>query len=223
MAKGLGVFSQLIWEGVFDIDECWIIATYWALVATGVMTRAELPSIKAFRAAAGRLDDPTHKSPGNNSNLLKALGKLAPNADAQLFVGGLSAFAKKLQQGYVASLSVESKYLPEYLKFGYDGLHQISVIVQGGKYYVMNPLAKEGSALLQISAAALAKAAGELLNDGKFHAVLIKQEPMKQPVESLPPRPPSPPTVNRYINPWEARDRYRKRHERSVAGTTQRR
>lgn len=203
--SGLGAFNQIGWTGVGDADECWIIATFWPLVATGVMSREDLPTIEEFRKAAGRPDLPG-ASGGNNGNLIKALKKLAPGADAKLFVGGLSSFTKQLKSGYIASLSLSSALLPKYLQFGFTGAHQVSVIYQGGKFYVMNPLAKEGSALLEITAAALTKAAGGLFKDGKYHAVLIraKQVPLKVPRRDPVRRDLNPPIVIRdYIDPYE--------------------
>lgn len=171
--SSLGVFNQASWSGVGDVDECWIIATYWPLVAAGVMTRDQLPSIAAFRRAAGR---PDKKGPsgGNNDDLLKALKVFAPTADIKSFDGTLNAFSKQLAFGYIASVSLLSKYLPAYLRFGFDGAHQVSIFLQSGKFYLMNPLAKEGSALIQISGADLAKASGALFGDSHIHAVLIK-------------------------------------------------
>lgn len=216
----LGVFNQASWYGVGDVDECWIIATYWALVAAGVMRREDLPTIKQFRDAAGRPDLPG-PSGGNNKNLMLALKTLVPQAEAKLFIGGLSSFTKALANGYIASLSVLSSRLPAYLQFGFKGSHQVSVYYQGGKYYVANPLAKEGSGLVEISAAALRLAAGSLFGDGEFHAVLIKrgnEAAIKGALKPLPQAPrdlAAPVFTHPYINPWAARDAYRARHPKS--------
>jgi hypothetical protein len=215
----LGVFSQISWYGVGDIDECWIIATYWALVATGVMTREQLPSIAEFREAAGRPDKPG-ASGGNNYVIMKALKTMAPDADASLFIGGMANFTKQLKLGYVASLSVLSGALPAYLRFGFSGAHQVSVYYKAGKFYVANPLAKEGSGLLQISAADLAKAAGALFGDGLLHAVLIKAGEVKPPksyMKHIPQRPrdlAAPIIVRDYIDPLAAKRAYDGRHKR---------
>lgn len=219
----LGVFSQISWPGVGDVDDCWIIATYWALVATGVMTREQLPSIYEFREAAGRPDKPG-PSGGNNGNLITALNKLAPEADVRRFSGSLASFTKQLKLGYVASLSLDSGRLPKYLQFGFTGNHQVSVYYQGGKFYIMNPLAKSGSGLLPITASALQFAAGGLFGDGQFHAVLIKAGEVKPPKPAKPqtfhmpqrPRDLNAPVIVRdYIDPHAAGRAYRDRHKRT--------
>ena len=169
----LGAFNQVIWKGVGDVDECWIIATYWALVATGVMPREALPSIKKFRAAAGNPDRPGSTG-GNNRQLVQALNKLVPRAKVVKYDGGREGFVRMLKKGYVASLSVRSWSLPTAYQFGYKGNHQISVFYQKGKYYIMNPLAVEGSPLMEINYNNLVFAANGLLKDGLMHAVFIK-------------------------------------------------
>lgn len=169
----LGAFNQLSWAGVGDADECWIIATYWPLVAAGVMPRSQLPTIAEFREAAGRPDKPG-PSGGNNSNLVKALNALAPSAEVKKFDGTLSAFSLQLAYGFIASVSLLSSALPKYLQFGFQGAHQVSIFLQSGKFYLMNPLAKEGSSLVQISGADLRRASGALFGDNKIHAVLIR-------------------------------------------------
>ena len=219
----LGVFNQASWSGIGDVDECWIIATYWALVASGVMRRQDLPTIAEFREAAGR-PDLRGPSGGNNRDLMLALRTLVPQADAKRLVGGtLAEFKKELGRGYIASLSVRSSRLPKYLQFGFQGSHQVSVFYKGGKFYVMNPLAKEGSALIQISERDLIRAAGGLFGDGKFHAVLIKSRPRdaKKIKKFLPQRPrdlAAPIIVRNYIDPWAAGRSYDERHRRKSGG-----
>lgn len=174
-----GVFNQVLWPGTGDVDECWIIATYWALVIAGVVKRKDLPSIKEFRAAAGRPDLPG-ASGGSNKNIAKALSILLPKAEVKQYNGNTAGFEKMLKQGYIASLSVDSGDLPAYLQFGFKGDHQISVYYEGGHFWIMNPLAKEGSALLQISLADLKRAAFSFLGDGKFHSVFIAAKSKEQ-------------------------------------------
>lgn len=219
----LGAFNQVWWIGAGDADECWIVATYWALVATGVMTRDELPTIKQFRAAAGKPDKPGPTG-GSNEDILKGIKALIPGADAKLFAGGITAFEAALKAGYVASLSVLSKNLPKYLQFGFSGAHQISVYYKGGKLYVMNPLAKEGSALIEISARDLVKAGSSLYKDRKLHAVLIKAKPpsktvtkasAKAPEKKQPERPRdlnAPIIIRNYIDPYQRVHFYEARH-----------
>ena len=157
----------------------------------------------------------------NNAQILRALRKLAPKSGAYSYVGGLSGFGTALAKGYVASVSVLSSLLPKYLQFGFQGTHQISVILQGGKYYVMNPLAQEGSALLEISAADLQRAAAGLIGDGKVHAVMIKigvrsystGAPLLGPTVLQPPS-----YRTSYIDGFEAARFYMARHKRQPSG-----
>jgi hypothetical protein len=175
MAGGLGVFNQIRWPGVGDADDCWVISTLWALVASGRVTKENLPSVRAFRDAAGVPDVQGRKDGGSNAQILKALQKLEPGIDAKLYSSNnVVMFRAWLSKGYIADLAVNSGALPKYLQFGFTGLHQISVVMQGGKYYVMNPLAQEGSALLEITEQNLMKAAFAFLKDGRLHGVLIK-------------------------------------------------
>lgn len=223
MSATLGTFSQTSWAGVGDVDECWIIATYWALVATGVMTREMLPTVAEFREAAGRPDMPG-PSGGNNKDLMLALKTLVPQADAKMIVGSFTQFKAELQRGYVASLSLLSSKLPKWLQFGFQGNHQVSVYFKGGKFYIANPLAKEGSSLIQISEADLKAAAGSLYGDGKFHAILIKAKSaaaLKATIQNaVRPRDLAAPIfVRNYIDPWKADRDYKARHQRGGVDT----
>lgn len=213
----LGAFNQVSWYGVGDVDECWIIATYWALVASGVMRRKDLPTIREFREAAGNPDRPGSTG-GNNRQLMLALKTLVPNARTEYFVGGAGAFTRALQNGYVASLSLLSRYLPSYARFGFMGAHQVSVYYQGGKYYIMNPLAREGSALLPVSLATLQRASGALFGDTLLHAVFVKPKPSSKKKESpgffpqMPRDLNAPIIVRNYLDPFAPAKLYRSRH-----------
>jgi hypothetical protein len=170
----LGVYNQVTWPGVGDADDCWVIATFWSLVAGGVLSKDQLPSVRAFREAAGVPDRRGKADGGNNAQILRALRKLAPKSGAYLYSSGMSGFVTALKKGYVASVSVRSGMLPKNMQFGFKGAHQISVVAKDGKLYVMNPLAQSGSALMEISEADLRRAAAGLMGDGKVHAVMIK-------------------------------------------------
>jgi len=210
MAASLGVFNQVHWPGVGDVDECWIVATYWALVAAGILTREQLPSIRAFRAAAGVPDRPGPTG-GGYADIMRALKKLVPNSGAVLYTGTATGFIKYLQRGYVASLFVLSKNLPKYLQFGFTGTrsrvvirdgkkyvvtekvytgHQVSVFMRGDKIYIMNPLAPEGSALLPITLAQLKRAAGTTFRGILFPLGGAAIKAIIKKAKKLPPGPP---------------------------------
>lgn len=170
----LGVYNQVTWPGVGDADDCWVISTFWALVAGGVLNKDQLPSVRAFREAAGVPDRAGRADGGRNTQILRALKKLAPKSGAYLYGGGMSGFIASLKKGYVASLALNSGLLPKNMQFGFKGLHQVSIVAKDGRLYMMNPLAQSGSALMEISEADLRRAAGGFLGDGKVHAVMIK-------------------------------------------------
>jgi hypothetical protein len=208
----MGAYNQVKWPGVGDIDECWIIATYWALVAAGVTTRDQLPTIDAFRAAAGVPDRPGPTG-GSYRNIMKALKKLFPYSGATTYVGYWQGFMSYMKKGYIASLFVYSVFLPKYLQFGFWGKHQVAVVMQGGKLFVMNPLAKEGSALLPITIGQLIVA-----TMGRFTAVLFplggaQKPPAQQKFRPGPPRDLFPPLIQiDFYDPWKARRFYEERH-----------
>jgi hypothetical protein len=219
----LGTYSQKTWPGVGDIDDCWVISTFWALVAAGIIDEWHIPTVYAFRAAAGRPDVQGKASGGSNADIIKALNKLLPQAGARMYNSGISGFKQMLSSGYIASLSVNSSMLPAYLQFGFKGLHQIAVIYQDGQFYVMNPLANQGAPLLLISQAALAKAAGGFAGTGKMSAVLIKvggvvlKQIIKDGKRMMLPQPPrdlnAPIVVRNYLDPLTVGDFYRARHK----------
>lgn len=218
----LGVYNQIRWPGVGDADDCWVIATFWVLVATGVMTRDQLPSVSAYRSAAGVVDRRGRSDGGSNSDTMKALRRVAPRAVAKLYSGGFAGFKQLLAKGYIASLSVNSGRLPGYLQFGFKGAHQVAIVLQGGKFYVMNPLAQQGSALLPISEADLMKAAYALLGDHRVHAVLIKAgvqkavnnlEAMVKAARQLQPPPVEEEGVD-FLDGWDAKRFYLDKHPR---------
>lgn len=216
---GLGAYSQITWPGVGKIDDCGVIATFWALVAAGIVTQTGLGTVSAFRIAGGRAAD---NSGIDNADILKALNKLFPQAGATAYRGGIAGFTKALKAGYVASLAVNSAMLPAYLQFGFKGLHQVSVIYQKGQFYVMNPLAVQDSPLLLITAADLLRAAAGFAGAGMMSAILIKWTAGKVPtstkttVKPKPAIPRSPryiPIVKNYIYPTEARGFYNEMHK----------
>jgi hypothetical protein len=172
-----GVYNQVSWPGVGDVDDCSVIATFWALVASGHLKRENLPTVAAFRAAAGVPDGPG-PSGITNAQVLTALGRLYPAAKARSFVGGWAAFLLIIGRGEVASLSVRGADLPAALRYGFDGPHQVGLATTPGpSLRLMNPLGPQGTVVPAIPGDALRKAAEALFGDGKFHAVVIPPPP----------------------------------------------
>lgn len=172
-----GAFSQKTWPGVGDIDDCWVIATYWALVAAGVTTKAKLPSVAAFRAVAGVPDVTGSADGGTPAQTLKAAKSFYPDAGTYGWVGDLAGFQTRLNAGQVVSLSVKSSLLPAALQYGFAGAHQVAVAKVGATVRLMNPLMADGTQPASISWVDLQRAAGGLYGDSKFHCVWV---PMKE-------------------------------------------
>ena len=169
-----GVINQVIYPGVGDTDDCNVITPFWTLIAGGVLKREQLPTVKAFRAAAGVPDEPGQTGL-TNAQALKAIKALVPKAKAVGEILTYTRFVVRLARGNVISLSVDSAKLPARLRFGFFGNHQIGVVYYGGLLLVANPLASEGSAPLAITEKELRAAAEGLFNDGRFHSVLIPE------------------------------------------------
>lgn len=171
-------YSQVTWPGAGDVDDCWVIAPYWALVASRSCTRVQLPTITVFRAAAGVPDVQGKSNGGNNGQALVAIKAIFPKSGAYSYVGLPAGFYDRLKLGQVASVSVNSALLPSSVQFGFLGNHQIAVALDtDGVPLVMNPLQREGAPLLRVSVANLNRAAVGLYGDGKFHAVMIPDHP----------------------------------------------
>ena len=174
-------YNQVSWPGVGDIDDCQVIAAFWAVVAAGHATKSTLPSVTTFRAKAGNPDDPNRADGLTNAQSLAAIKALWPKAGAYSYVGGSDGFYAALRSGSVISLSVKSSLLPSAMRYGFAGLHQIAVANVGGSWLVMNPLQPSGTKAVAISASALSAAARGFLGDGKFHAVVVPMKPTPPP------------------------------------------
>ena len=181
-------YNQVRWPGVGDVDDCQVIASFWAVVAAGHATKSTLPSVASFRSRAGNPDDPNRADGLTNMQSLQAIKYFWPKAGAYSYVSTEAGFNSALKSGHVASVSVNSAKLPSTMRYGFYGLHQIAVVYVGGKYLVMNPLQPSGTAPQPITFTTLVTAAKALLNDGKVHAVIVPTKPS--------PTPPLPPVVD---------------------------
>lgn len=86
---------------------------------------------------------------------------LAPSSD-------WGSFKTHLQNGYICSVMVVSGKLPE--TFGFIGLHQVSIRIVAGVWYIVNPLQPEGSKAVPITESALRAA---ILATGAIRGVLF--------------------------------------------------
>lgn len=156
--------SQRTYPGVGDIDDCWVVATIWA-IRRATHQSQNLPNSRTYRAAAGDPDD-GYKDGGTVGEITQANNRLYPQIADVTFQRqyGWAAFEGYLNKGYTASLAVRSSYLPSTLRYGFWGTHQVAVFKRSGKYYIMNPLQPAGTAPRVISETALKNATYKFAN-----------------------------------------------------------
>lgn len=149
--------SQITYWGVGDIDECSILATFWAARAAGF--EGTLPSIKEFRFLAGRPDKP---GPTGLVNLQvwqgfqrTSLSGGGVNATMVRASTSWTSFAASLRMGGAASIAVDSSKLPTSMRYGFYGAHRVGLTWYEGKWYLANPLAPDKSLPQVISEAAI--------------------------------------------------------------------
>jgi len=159
-----GALNQKVYPGVGDIDDCWVVATIWA-VRRATHQNRNLPSCPTYRAAAGDPDD-GYKDGGTVDEIVQANNRLYPQITDVKYAKqyGWTGFVGYLNKGYTASLAVRSSYLPRSLRYGFLGTHQIAVFKRAGKFYIMNPLKPKGSAPTAISESALKTATYKFAN-----------------------------------------------------------
>lgn len=175
-----GVFNQTTWPGVGDVDDCQVIASFWAMVASGDIARRDLPSVTAFRAAAGVPDQPGATGI-TNAQALRGIRVYVPRALS--YVGSYTGFVAWLARGAIATVSVKSSELPAHLRFGFMGNHQVGMAMPDRFLRIMNPLDGGGDVPPTISEDGIRKAAESLFGDGKFHANIIPMRPDTHPAE----------------------------------------
>lgn len=163
-------FSQRTWPGVGDIDDCWVLSAIQC--ANAVAPWLPLLTSPEFRAFAGDPDDGRDDG-GNVADITKgaraAWPKLAPYLKSLSGVPFATVLAG-LQQERPLSACVVSAKLPD--RYGFAGLHQITVHHRPGALYVSNPLAPDRSKPTLIRAAQL-EAAMLAYGNGKCYGVLF--------------------------------------------------
>jgi len=138
----LAILNQKVYPGAGDVDDCWAVATIWAYRASTGAT--SLPTMTAFRAAAGNPDRPGPTG-GNITDIMRAVGRLWPSLPVEEYEHpSWDAFATKVKAGGIASLAVLSSLLPKTMRYGFMGAHQIGVFYENG-FLIANPLAPQGS------------------------------------------------------------------------------
>jgi len=137
------VLSQIGYPGAGDIDDCWVVASVWA--AKVADPHARQPSVPAFREDARNPDQPGPTG-GDLNDVIRGSVRSWPYLTiAKYSSTDWAAFERRLTEGWSASLGVLSAELPVYLRFGFQGSHQVGVAFNAGEFMVANPLARDGS------------------------------------------------------------------------------
>ena len=148
-----GALNQKTYPLVGDIDDCWVVASIWAVRYQTKQSR-HLPSARKFRIAAGNPDDPHRSDGGNRNQIDRACNRLWPTVRSINFASrDWQRFTAYLRAGASASVATSSRLLPH--NYGFRGPHQVAVVYRHGEYRVMNPLQRAGTAPRVISEAAL--------------------------------------------------------------------
>lgn len=159
-----GIYNQASWPGAGDVDDCAVIATFWAGRASGYT--GSLPTIAAFRAAAGRPDAPGPTGLTNTQVWRgvqgTVLGTLHPILRA---FQPWDVFAAAMKRGEIASVGLDSSKLPATLRYNFLGQHRVGLAWRD-RWMIANPLGPDHSAPLPIDEDALRTAI--LANGGGF-------------------------------------------------------
>lgn len=159
-----GALNQKVYPGVGDIDDCWVVATVWAIRHKTHQSQ-NLPNCKTYRAAAGDPDN-GYKDGGTLDEITKANNRLYPHVADVKYARqyGWAGLVALMNKGYTVSLAVRSAYLPRSLRYGFLGTHQVAAFKRNGRFYIMNPLQPKGSAPTAISESALKTATYKFAN-----------------------------------------------------------
>lgn len=143
------VFSQRTWpghdpnpaDGRPDLDDCWAVSGIQLGNVTAPWLR--LPSVAAFRNAAGIRDTAAGTEGGRIGPIVRGCRAVYPSI-AQLVHGrygvAVDEFRGELEQHRPLSVSIVSGELPERLRYGFNGLHQVTIAERGGRVRIANPL-----------------------------------------------------------------------------------
>lgn len=166
-----GVISQRDYPGAGDIDDCWVVATVWAAVAS--RPAIHRPTVPEFRKAAGIPDVQGKPNGGDIDAVAKGARGVWDISVTVYKASGWAAFLGDLKKGMPASIALDSGDLPPAHQYGFKGKHQCGGIWDGTTLRLANPLAKAGSRPKPITGAQLLKACRGLVSSGKIHAVLF--------------------------------------------------
>lgn len=180
-----------------DVDDCWVVATIMAALASD--SKAPRPTITEFRKAAGDPDDGIRDGGTVDEVHKGAVGCFAYLKPRKMEGWTWENALAELKKLRAISFMVNSKKLnPNY---GFTGWHQVLIFHQTGVgLYIANPLAPNGSAPIRISTAE-AKAAIESYGNGKCYGEIFPSEAEAKLLriaagldpKPTPPPPPEPP------------------------------
>jgi hypothetical protein len=174
------VLSQRTYPGAGDIDDCWVVATVWAAVAS--VPSIWQPSVTTFRKYAGDPDDGISDG-GSIDECFKGAKGCWPGLDSTLWKANeFSGFLSLVKAGRPASVALDSAALPSRLRFGFMGKHQVGIVWDGTKLLCANPLAAQGSRPLTITEAELKTAMSRLVFPAAFRAVVFPKPAAPKPV-----------------------------------------
>lgn len=158
------IITQVGYPGAGDIDDCAIVATFWAARAAGYT--GSLPTVAEFRAAAGVPDKPGPTGLLNTQVWRGVQGTvLATLHPIMRAMQPWDVFADALKRGEIASVALDSSKLPSSLRYGFLGAHRVGLAWRN-RWLLANPLGPDQSAPLPIAEDTLKAAI--LANGGGF-------------------------------------------------------
>jgi hypothetical protein len=150
------VINQVVYPYAGDVDDCWVVATLWGVRYH--FPHIALPNIRDFRYWAGNPDRPGATG-GNNGDIQLAINHYWPHAgfvrEDRYGNAGWSFIEQQCDAGKVFSIALNSGSLPSTYRYGFYGAHRCGIAKRGGSWYIMNPLAPQGSRPRSISEADL--------------------------------------------------------------------
>lgn len=171
--------SQIGYPQAGDIDDCWLVSPLTALY--NICPHLRLPNAKVFRAAAGVPDRSWASDGGTGRNIVTGLKTMYPRLQFEGIIFSWTSFKAKMTPGKVASIAVLSSKLPARLRYGFNGGHRICVEqIAPGKWIVLNPLAKSGTAPQSIGQATLREATSAFTGAGRVGAIIFTPSQVKE-------------------------------------------
>ena len=172
-------YNQAQYPGAGDVDDCWVVATIQC--ARSCASWIEKPTIPEFRAAAGDPDDGVSDG-GTLTEVMRGVSRMWPKLPVtEARAWSWTRFAALMKDGpRAASLAIVSSALPSTYRYGFDGLHQVSVFFEEGFWYIVNPLQPEGSSPRRIEEYAVRNAATAYGNGYVFAAVFPTRSETKE-------------------------------------------